>query len=74
MDEKLMLGMPFKDLDKKILSQAKKKGFSDLQIAHIFNKEEDDVYDQADAGGFIKINALRLRLLKARDLKAGRNT
>jgi len=26
--------------------------------------EEDDVYDQADAGGFIKINALRLRLLK----------
>ena len=35
--------------------------------------EEDDVYDQADAGGFIKINALRLRLLKARDKKAGRN-
>ncbi len=36
--------------------------------------EEDDVYDQADAGGFIKINALRLRLLKARDLKAGKNS
>ena len=35
--------------------------------------EEDNVYDQADAGGFIKINALRLRLLKARDRKAGRN-
>jgi argininosuccinate synthase len=35
--------------------------------------EEDDVYDQADAGGFIKINALRLRLLKARDRKAGKN-
>ena len=35
--------------------------------------EEDDVYDQADAGGFIKINALRLRLLKARDRKAGMN-
>ncbi|WP_298915164.1 argininosuccinate synthase [uncultured Algimonas sp.] len=35
--------------------------------------EEDDVYDQADAGGFIKINALRLRLLKARDRKAGLN-
>jgi len=35
--------------------------------------EEDDVYDQADAGGFIKINALRLRLLKARDKKAGKN-
>lgn len=36
--------------------------------------EEDNVYDQADAGGFIKINALRLRLLKARDRKAGKNT
>ena len=35
--------------------------------------EEDDVYDQVDAGGFIKINALRLRLLKARDRKAGKN-
>ena len=35
--------------------------------------EEDEVYDQADAGGFIKINALRLRLLKARDRKAGKN-
>ncbi|MCF6275049.1 MAG: argininosuccinate synthase, partial [Robiginitomaculum sp.] len=35
--------------------------------------EEDDVYDQADAGGFIKINALRLRLLKARDKKTGKN-
>ena len=28
--------------------------------------EEDDVYDQADAEGFIKLNALRLRLLKRR--------
>ena len=36
--------------------------------------EEDDVYDQAYAGGFIKINALRLRLLKARDRKAGKNS
>jgi len=35
--------------------------------------EEDDVYDQADAGGFTQINALRLRLLKARDKKAGKN-
>jgi argininosuccinate synthase len=24
--------------------------------------EEDDVYDQADADGFIKLNALRLRI------------
>ena len=28
--------------------------------------EEDDVYDQHDAEGFIKLNALRLRLAKAR--------
>lgn len=28
--------------------------------------EEDDVYDQRDAEGFIKLNALRLRLLKKR--------
>ncbi len=36
---------------------------------------EDDqgAYDQADAGGFIKLNALRLRLLAARDRKTGRN-
>ena len=26
--------------------------------------EEDSVYDQRDAEGFIKLNALRLRLLK----------
>ena len=35
--------------------------------------EADDVYDQADAEGFIKLNALRLRLLRARDKRAGRN-
>ena len=28
--------------------------------------EEDNVYDQKDAEGFIKLNALRLRLLAAR--------
>lgn len=27
--------------------------------------EDDDVYDQSDAAGFIKLNALRLRILKA---------
>ena len=36
---------------------------------------EDDhgAYDQKDAGGFIKLNALRLRLLAARDRKMGKN-
>ena len=31
--------------------------------------EEDDVYDQRDAAGFIRLNALRLRLLRRRDLR-----
>ena len=31
--------------------------------------EEDTVYDQRDAEGFIKLNALRLRLLAMRDRK-----
>ena len=34
-------------------------------LAHV-TFEADDVYDQADAEGFIKLNALRLRLLKSR--------
>ena len=36
---------------------------------------EDDrgAYDQKDAEGFIKLNALRLRLLAGRDKEAGRN-
>ncbi len=32
-------------------------------LAHV-TFEEDKVYDQRDAEGFIKLNALRLRLLK----------
>jgi argininosuccinate synthase len=34
--------------------------------------EEDAVYDQKDAAGFIKLNALRLRTLGKRDRKTGR--
>ena len=34
-------------------------------MAHV-TFEEDDVYDQRDAQGFIKLNALRLQLLKRR--------
>ena len=33
--------------------------------------EEDSVYDQANADGFIKLNSLRLRLLTLRDRKLG---
>lgn len=35
--------------------------------------EEDDVYDQADAQGFIRLNALRLQLLARRKRRMGRN-
>ena len=35
--------------------------------------EEDDVYDQADAQGFIRLNALRLQLLARRKRRQGRN-
>ena len=35
--------------------------------------EEDDVYDQKDAEGFIRLNALRLQLLAKRKRKLGVN-
>jgi argininosuccinate synthase len=35
-------------------------------MAHV-TFEEDSVYDQHDAEGFIKLNALRLRLLNRRN-------
>jgi argininosuccinate synthase len=35
--------------------------------------EEDDVYDQTDAEGFIRLNALRLQLLARRNQRLGRN-
>jgi argininosuccinate synthase len=35
--------------------------------------EEDDVYDQKDAAGFIRLNALRLQLLARRKRRLGRN-
>ncbi len=38
--------------------------------AHVTFEEDAGAYDQADAAGFIKINALRLKLLAARDKRA----
>ena len=37
--------------------------------AHVTFEDDAGAYDQADAQGFIKLNALRLRLLAARDRK-----
>jgi argininosuccinate synthase len=37
---------------------------------HVTFEDDAGAYDQADAAGFIKINALRLRLLAARDKRS----
>jgi argininosuccinate synthase len=39
--------------------------------SHVTFEDDAGAYDQKDAGGFIKINALRLRLLGMRDRRAG---
>ena len=41
--------------------------------AHVTFEDDAGAYDQKDAEGFIKLNALRLRLLAARDKRLGRN-
>jgi len=41
--------------------------------AHVTFEDDAGAYDQKDAEGFIKLNALRLRLLAARDKRIGRN-
>jgi argininosuccinate synthase len=44
-----------------VIVEGRRSG-SSLYDADIATFEEDTVYDQRDAGGFIKLNALRLRL------------
>ena len=39
--------------------------------SHVTFEDDAGAYDQKDAGGFIKINALRLRLLAMRDRREG---
>ncbi|MCE9648323.1 MAG: argininosuccinate synthase [Parvibaculum sp.] len=41
--------------------------YSLYSMAHVTFEEDAGAYDQKDAGGFIKLNALRLRLLAARN-------
>jgi argininosuccinate synthase len=45
-----------------------RKSDASLYDPEVVTFEEDAVYDQADAGGFIKLNALRLRTRKLLDL------
>jgi argininosuccinate synthase len=46
-----------------VIVEGRKSPHSLYSLAHV-TFEEDSVYDQCDAQGFIKLNALRLRLLK----------
>jgi len=39
---------------------------------HVTFEDDQGAYDQKDAAGFIKINALRLRLLAMRDRRLGK--
>ena len=52
---------------------ARTSPYSLYSEAHVTFEDDAGAYDQKDAEGFIKLNALRLRLLAARDKKAGRN-
>ncbi|MFO1241811.1 MAG: argininosuccinate synthase [Rickettsiales bacterium] len=51
-----------------VIVEGRKSPKSIYSMAHV-TFEEDSVYDQHDAEGFIKLNALRLRLLGARKVK-----
>ncbi|MBI4510739.1 MAG: argininosuccinate synthase [Deltaproteobacteria bacterium] len=53
-------------LYKGLLTVAGRKAPRSLYRADVVTFEEDTVYDQKDAGGFIKLNALRLRIRQAR--------
>ncbi len=45
-----------------VIVEGRQSPYSLYSMAHV-TFEEDTVYDQRDAQGFIKLNALRLRLL-----------
>ncbi|MEM7663877.1 MAG: argininosuccinate synthase [Pseudomonadota bacterium] len=52
---------------------ARTSPYSLYSEAHVTFEDDAGAYDQKDAEGFIKLNALRLRLLAARDKRAGKN-
>ena len=47
--------------------------YSLYSLQHVTFEDDAGAYDQKDAAGFIKLNALRLRLQSRRDRKAGKN-
>ncbi|MEM1151955.1 MAG: argininosuccinate synthase [Pseudomonadota bacterium] len=52
---------------------ARTSPYSLYSEAHVTFEDDAGAYHQKDAEGFIKLNALRLRLLAARDKRVGRN-
>jgi argininosuccinate synthase len=47
--------------------------YSLYSLQHVTFEDDAGAYDQKDAAGFIRLNALRLRLKAARDRKTGKN-
>ncbi len=54
-----------------VVVEGRRSAHHDLYDRATVTFEEDDVYDQADAAGFIRLNALRLRRLAEERLGAG---
>ena len=50
----------------------RKSPYSLYSAQHVTFEEDAGAYDQKDAAGFIKLNALRLRLLAARNKRVGK--
>lgn len=53
--EQSLKKVSFQDLDKETLLKAKRKGFSDLQLAYIFKNEEDDIYNKRKELGLKRV-------------------
>lgn len=53
--EQSLKKISFQDLDKETLMKAKRKGFSDLQLAYIFKNEEDDIYNKRKEWGLKRV-------------------
>lgn len=53
--EQSLKKISFQDLDKETLLKAKRKGFSDLQLAYIFKNEEDDIYNKRKEWGLKRV-------------------
>ena len=67
--QKVVTGTVRLKLYKGSLQVVGRKSPLSLYSADLATFEEDSVYDQADAGGFIRLNALRLQMRSKRAAK-----